>query len=233
LPAHLRDTPYVGRIDADHVQVRRAICWNDQSLSVYHAKGWNGSRAKESARPDRRPWAIRYSLSHLVKDEVSSRKKIGAERADCVARSAGGWIPHGSFGSQRVGGGVHRHHGSAHLRVAPGNARRLGQRGYRQLAWQQLPRIIDHGEPLDCSLNRWRWKPASILTSAGNLPTSDDQQAGLIGAAPSMRTDGDHSWQLGVVNSSSSTLPSPMTSTRCAQLGPYLWMRCYTNEPNF
>ena len=28
-----------GRIDADHVQVRRAICWNDQTLAEYHAKG--------------------------------------------------------------------------------------------------------------------------------------------------------------------------------------------------
>src|SRR5919204_156433 len=28
-----------GRIDADHVPVRRAICWNDQTLAVYHARG--------------------------------------------------------------------------------------------------------------------------------------------------------------------------------------------------
>src|SRR5713226_7110124 len=28
-----------GRIDADRVQVRRAICWNDHSLAAYHATG--------------------------------------------------------------------------------------------------------------------------------------------------------------------------------------------------
>src|SRR5262245_692059 len=28
-----------GRIDADHVQVRRAICWNDQTLAEHHARG--------------------------------------------------------------------------------------------------------------------------------------------------------------------------------------------------
>src|ERR1700686_1001794 len=28
-----------GRIDADRVQVRRAICWNDHSLAPYHARG--------------------------------------------------------------------------------------------------------------------------------------------------------------------------------------------------
>src|SRR5439155_27142138 len=28
-----------GRIDANQIQVRRAICWNDQTLAVYHARG--------------------------------------------------------------------------------------------------------------------------------------------------------------------------------------------------
>jgi len=28
-----------GRIDADHNQVRRAICWNDQTLAEFHARG--------------------------------------------------------------------------------------------------------------------------------------------------------------------------------------------------
>src|ERR1700687_1499179 len=28
-----------GRIDREEVQVRRAICWNDQSLAPFHAKG--------------------------------------------------------------------------------------------------------------------------------------------------------------------------------------------------
>src|SRR6476620_5175433 len=59
-----------GRIDAQHNQVRRAICWNDQTLAKYHAEGlarFGGQqRAKELTGG---PWAVRYSLSHLVKDE--------------------------------------------------------------------------------------------------------------------------------------------------------------------
>src|SRR5882762_5982589 len=59
-----------GRIDADRVQVRRAICWNDQRLAKYHARGL--ARLGGAARVQELiggPWAIRYSLSHLVKDE--------------------------------------------------------------------------------------------------------------------------------------------------------------------
>src|SRR5947209_16306288 len=59
-----------GRIDRDRVQVRRAICWNDHSLAEYHARGLarlgGQERVKELIGG---PWAIRYTLSHLVKDE--------------------------------------------------------------------------------------------------------------------------------------------------------------------
>jgi xylulokinase len=53
---------------------------------------------------------------------------------------------------------------------------------YRQLAWQQLPRIIDHYEPigplaehlaLECQLDP--------VARPIIYPTSDDQQAGLVG----------------------------------------------------
>src|SRR5207249_1686596 len=59
-----------GRIDADQVQVRRAICWNDHTLAAYHARGLGrlgGQAAVQQLLGG--PWAIRYSLSHLVKDE--------------------------------------------------------------------------------------------------------------------------------------------------------------------
>src|SRR5215213_8744141 len=59
-----------GRIDREGNQVRRAICWNDQTLAEYHAEGLKRlggqDRAKELTGG---PWAVRYSLSHLVKDE--------------------------------------------------------------------------------------------------------------------------------------------------------------------
>src|SRR6516162_6152062 len=53
-----------GRIDADHNQVRRAICWNDHSLAAYHAVGLTGLGGQERVREFiGGPWAIRYTLS--------------------------------------------------------------------------------------------------------------------------------------------------------------------------
>ena len=61
-----------GRIDRDHKQVRRAICWNDHSLATYHAVGLERLGGQEAVRRCiGGPWAIRYALSHLVKDEES------------------------------------------------------------------------------------------------------------------------------------------------------------------
>src|SRR5260370_12810214 len=60
-----------GRIDSDHVQVRRAICWNDHSLAEYHARGLERLGGQERVRQlIGGPWAIRYTLSHLVQDEA-------------------------------------------------------------------------------------------------------------------------------------------------------------------
>src|SRR5262249_6837190 len=64
-----------GRIDRDRAQVRRAICWNDHTLAEYHARGLERlggqGRAFELIGG---PWAIRYTLSHLVKDEERLRE---------------------------------------------------------------------------------------------------------------------------------------------------------------
>src|SRR5262249_45995599 len=60
-----------GRIDTDRAQVRRAICWNDHSLAAYHARGLERLGGQERVKQlIGGPWAIRYTLSHLVKDEV-------------------------------------------------------------------------------------------------------------------------------------------------------------------
>src|SRR5262249_59345757 len=59
-----------GRLDARHNQVRRAICWNDQTLARYHQRGLERLGGPDRARElTGGPWAIRYSLTHLVKDE--------------------------------------------------------------------------------------------------------------------------------------------------------------------
>src|SRR5258708_33468641 len=60
-----------GRIDHDRVQVRRAICWNDHTLAAYHARGLERLGGVERVKQlIGGPWAVRYSLSHLVKDEA-------------------------------------------------------------------------------------------------------------------------------------------------------------------
>src|SRR5262249_32728619 len=59
-----------GRAAAATVQVRRAICWNAPPLGAYHARGLErlGGQARVQELIGG-PWAIRYTLSHLVKDE--------------------------------------------------------------------------------------------------------------------------------------------------------------------
>src|SRR5216684_8545273 len=48
-----------GRIDANHVQVRRAICWNDHSLAAYHARGLARLGGQDRVRAlIGGPWAI-------------------------------------------------------------------------------------------------------------------------------------------------------------------------------
>src|SRR5436309_2680571 len=59
-----------GRLDAQHVPVRRAICWNDHSLAKYHEIGLARLGGQDVVKAKiGGPWAIRYTLSHLVKDE--------------------------------------------------------------------------------------------------------------------------------------------------------------------
>src|SRR5439155_20499760 len=107
---------------------------------------------------------------------------------------------------------------------------------YRGLAWQHLPRIIDQYEPVGPL-------SASLALEAGLdperrplvFPTSDDQQAGLVGGGAVEA--GQMAVILGnsaVVNSSSSQLPqSGSLDAMCLNWGPFLWMRCFNNGAQF
>jgi sugar (pentulose or hexulose) kinase len=228
-----------GRIDADRLQVRRAICWNDHSLAEYHARGLERlggqGRVKELIGG---PWAIRYSLSHLVKDE------------SCL--SAADWrrtrrmLPHGALAagyltenfdvvsvSAAASTGIMDLR-SRHWRREMLDA--LESKEYRDLAWQQLPHIVDAHEPIgalslsvaqECGINPEQ-RPLIF-------PTSDDQQAGLVGGGAVAA--GQVAVILGnsaVVNSSSSHLPQSGTlDAMCLNWGPFLWMRCYNNGAQF
>jgi sugar (pentulose or hexulose) kinase len=224
-----------GRIDADHCQVRRAICWNDHSLAAYHAKGLARLGGQDGVRERiGGPWAIRYTLSHLLKDE-EQLPRADWERTRWIAQQgslAAGYLT-GRFDSVSVSAAAST--GMMDLRTGqwcPAMLDALESRDYRQLAANQLPRIIEHTEPVG---------PLSSVIcppSSGRLvfPTSDDQQAGLAGGGAV--DAGQLAVILGnsaVVNGSSATLPGPGSTLDAMRLnwGPYLWMRCYNNGALF
>ncbi len=141
-----------GRIDADHNQVRRAICWNDHSLAAYHAKGLARLGGQERVQQlIGGPWAIRYSLSHLVKDEAQlAGGRLAAHRDICSSHGAlaGGYLT-GNFDVVSVSAAAST--GIMDLRTdqwCKGMLGALENAEYRELAWKQLPRIVDHFEPI-------------------------------------------------------------------------------------
>jgi sugar (pentulose or hexulose) kinase len=107
---------------------------------------------------------------------------------------------------------------------------------YRDLAWDQLPRIVDHYEPVGLLAPSLAVE-IGLDAAARPLifPTSDDQQAGLVGGGAVEA--GQVAIILGnsaVVNSSSSRLPGSGTlDAMRLNWGPYLWMRCYNNGAQF
>src|SRR5262249_22481447 len=112
----------------------------------------------------------------------------------------------------------------------------LAKPEHRELAWKALPRVIDQYEPVG-PLSE------SLALEAGLgdgprptvFPTSDDQQAGLVGGGAV--DAGQVAVILGnsaVVNSSSGRLPaSGSLDAMRLNWGPYLWMRCYHNGAQF
>jgi sugar (pentulose or hexulose) kinase len=224
-----------GRIDADHAQVRRAICWNDQTLARYHAIGLERLGGQERVRERiGGPWAIRYSLSHLLKDE-EHLPRADWERTRWLAQHgslAAGYLT-GRFDVVSVSAAAST--GIMDLRTAqwcPAMLDALESPVYRKLAVNQLPRIIDHTEPVGPLSS----SEQSAIPSPLVFPTSDDQQAGLAGGGAV--DAGQVAVVLGnsaVVNSSSADLPGPASTLDAMRLnwGPYLWMRCYNNGAQF
>lgn len=228
-----------GRIDRDRVQVRRAICWNDHSLAAYHARGLERLGGPERVRDlIGGPWAVRYSLSHLVKDE----EHLPADdwrRTDRI-------LPHGALAAGFLTGdfdvcsvSAAASTGLMDLRTKQWRREMLDALAapeYRDLAWKQLPRIVEETDligPLSSSLAL----EARIDDDRRPLifPTSDDQQAGLAGGGAVEA--GQVAVVLGnsaVVNSSSADLPaSGSLDAMRLNWGPYLWMRCYNNGAQF
>ncbi len=223
-----------GRVDANHVQVRRAICWNDHSLAPYHARGLERLGGQEAViREVGGPWAIRYTLSHLVKDEEC----LPAADWKRTARI----LPHGALAAGYLTGNFDVVSVSAAASTGMMNLRAgkwsrfvlgaLADPQLQKLAWKQLPKIIQEAEPIG-RLAAAGFDPAKAPLI---FPTSDDQAAGLVGGGAV--DAGQMAVILGnsaVVNSSSDQLPASGTlDAMRLNWGPYLWMRCYNNGAQF
>jgi xylulokinase len=228
-----------GRIDRDRAQVRRAICWNDHTLAAYHACGLERLGGPERVRElIGGPWAPRYSLSHLVKDEehLSAADWRRTERILPHGALAAGFLT-GNFDVCSVSAAAST--GLMDLRTRQWRREMLGALAnaeYRELAWKQLPRIVDETDLIG-SLASPLALEAGIDADHRPLifPTSDDQAAGLAGGGAV--DAGQVAVILGnsaVVNSSSAEGPaSGSLDAMRLNWGPYLWMRCYNNGAQF
>lgn len=224
-----------GRIDDDRVQVRRAICWNDHTLATYHRLGLKRLGGQKKVQElIGGPWAIRYSLSHLVKDEARLSQKDWERTWRILAHGplAAGWLT-GNFDVTSVSSAAST--GIMDLRRCRWKREMLASLAnekHRKLAWKQLPTIIDQFDPVG-PLAEHLALEAGIAPDRRPLvfPTSDDQQAGLVGGGAV--DAGQVAVVLGnsaVVNSSAPRPPSGGTlDVMRLNWGPYLWMRCYNN----
>jgi xylulokinase len=229
-----------GRVDARGNQVRRAICWNDQTLAEYHAAG-----LERLGGPDRvreligGPWAVRYTLSHLLKDErfLSEDGWVETAYIVCHGPAAAGYLT-GRFGVTSVSSAA----STGIMDLGTNRWRRemldcLAMPKQRELAWKQLPRIVDDMNepigPLSESVALDAGLPAGHRPLV--FPTLDDQAAGLVGGGAV--DAGQVAVILGnsaVVNSSAATAPqSGSLDAMKLNWGPYLWMRCYSNGAQF
>ena len=228
-----------GRIDELGNQVRRAICWNDQTLAEYHAIGLARLGGQDRARElTGGPWAERYTLSHLVKDEETIPDEAW-ERTQYIAQHgalAAGYLT-GRFDVISVSAAAST--GVLDLRTNAWSRPMLdalADPARREATWASLPAIINQNEPvgpvsesvaLDAGL------PQAVRPII--FPTLDDQAAGLVGGGATEA--GQVAVILGnsaVVNSCSDVLPATdgLDAMRLNH-GPYLWMRCYSNGAQF
>jgi sugar (pentulose or hexulose) kinase len=226
-----------GRIDAHGNQVRRAICWNDQTLAEYHAEG-----QARLGGPDRvreligGPWAERYSLSHLVKDEHTLPVGDWARTKWVLSH---GSLAAGYLTGRFDGASVSSAASTGILDLRTNRWRRemldaLADPAHREQAWNSLPPILDPDEPVG-PVSESLAVEAGLTTRPLVFPTLDDQAAGLAGGGAV--DAGQVAVILGnsaVVNSSAAAAPASGTlDAMKLNWGPYLWMRCYSNGAQF
>jgi xylulokinase len=228
-----------GRIDGDRLQVRRAICWNDHSLAPYHARGLTRLGGQEQVKALLGgPWAIRYTLSHLVKDEECLAREDW-ERTDRI-------LPHGALAAGYLTGNfdvvsISAAASTGMMDLRSNTWRRemleaISSADLRELAWEALPTIQTEDEPVGPLAGHVALEAGLDPAHRPLLfPTSDDQQAGLVGGGAV--EDGQLAIILGnsaVVNSSAVLIPEKgALDIMRLNWGPALWMRCYNNGAQF
>ena len=228
-----------GRIDAHHNPVRRAICWDDQTLAKYHAIGLERLGGPAAvAKLIHGPWAVRYSLSHLVKDEELLPEEDWKRTRWVMGHGplAAGYLT-GRFGVTSVSAAAST--GIVNLetdRWERGMLAAISRPDYQELAWKCLPHILDMNEPVGDMAEHLALEAGIAATRRPLIfPTLDDQAAGLVGGGAT--DDGQLAIILGasaVVNSSSDRFPgSGSLDIMKLNWGKKLWMRCYSNGAQF
>src|SRR5262245_57481189 len=202
-----------GRIDRLGNQVRRAICWNDQALAKYHAKGLERLGGPEGVKKlIGGPWAVRYSLSHLVKDEETLNEEAWKRSVHMLPHGplAGGFLT-GQFDVTSVSSAAST--GIMDLRTNQWRSEMLNclaKAEHRDQAAKCLPTIIqDMNQPIGPIADHVALD-ARLPNGVRPLvfPTLDDQAAGLVGGGAV--DAGQVAIILGnsaVVNSSAATAP--------------------------
>lgn len=226
-----------GRVDQYGNPIRRAICWNDHSLAAYHARGLRRLGGQDRARElTGGPWAARYTLTHLIKDEEHLSRADWGRTARILSHGslAAGYLT-GRFDVTSQSSAAST--GLADLRTgqwALGMLDALESPEYRRLAGEQLPRIVDSLTPLGPVAESVALD-SELTTRPLIFPTSDDQQAGLAGGGAV--EPGELAVILGnsaVVNGSGASLPrAGSLDVMRLNWGPFLWMRCYNNGAQF
>lgn len=234
-----------GWIDANNNPIRRAICWDDQTLAKYHAIGMErlGGPAKVRELIGG-PWAVRYSLSHLVKDEATFSKKDWQRAKWMMGHGplAAGYLT-GKFGVTSISSAAST--GILDLRTDTWQEGMLGaisDTALRMKIAECLPKVIETFRPIGklvCQERtdlRIQLPPEIEFHSPLVFPTLDDQAAGLVGGGATQ--PGELAIILGtsaVVNSSAKSAPATdaLDAMKLGWDGAYLWMRCYSNGAGF
>jgi sugar (pentulose or hexulose) kinase len=235
-----------GWIDANNNPVRRAICWDDQTLAKYHAIGMDRLGGPDAVRTlIGGPWAVRYSLSHLVKDEAVFSKKDWQRARWMMGHGplAAGYLT-GKFGVTSISSAAST--GILDLKTDKWQYGMLGAIGDPELRSKiadGLPKVIDTFRPIGklagsewMDLVRIKLPKGMEFQRPLLFPTLDDQAAGLVGGGATQ--PGELAIILGtsaVVNSSASAAPSTdaLDAMKLGWDDAYLWMRCYSNGAGF